>query len=121
MIIKQDKNKERKIRARRQSDIAGTAKKPRLVVYRSLANMYAQLVDDEKGVTLVAVNTLQSGIEKLCKGKSKKEAAFIVGEQLAKTALAKKIKEVVFDRNGYVYHGRVQQTADGARKGGLQF
>ena len=121
MIIKPDKNKERKQRARRQADITGTAKKPRLTVYRSLTNTYAQLIDDEKGVTLAAVNTLQPAIAKLCKGKPKKEAAFIVGEQIAKLAAAKKIKEVVFDRNGYIYHGRVQQVADGARKGGLQF
>jgi len=121
MIIKQDKNKARKQRAKRQSDISGTAKRPRLVVYRSLTNIYAQLVDDDKQATIMAVNTLQPAIEKLCKGKSKKESAFIVGEQIAKMALARKIKECVFDRNGYVYHGRVQQVADGARKGGLQF
>jgi len=121
MIIKEDKNEARKQRAKRQSDIVGTAKKPRLSVYRSLSNIYAQLIDDEKGVTLVAVNTLQTPIEKLVKGKTKKEAAFIVGEQVAKAALAKKIKEVVFDRSGYIYTGRIQQVADGARKGGLQF
>ena len=121
MIIKQDKNRARKQRARRQFDIAGTAKRPRLSVYRSLSNIYAQLIDDDKGVTLVAVNTLQEGIQKLIKGKTKKEAAFVVGEQLAKVAVAKKIKEVVFDRSGYIYTGRIQQVADGARKGGLQF
>ena len=121
MIIKQDKNKARLQRARRQDDIKGDAKKPRLVVYRSLSNIYAQLVNDEKGDTVIAVNTLQPAIEKLVKGKSKKEAAFIVGEQLAVAALAKKITTCVFDRNGYVYHGRIQQVADGARKGGLVF
>ena len=121
MINKPDKNKERKQRARRQSDIIGTAKKPRLSVYRSLSHIYAQLIDDERGVTLVAVNTLQAAIEKLIKGKTKKEEAFIVGEQLAKAAIAKKIKECVFDRNGYVYTGRVEQVAAGARAGGLQF
>jgi len=121
MIIKQDKNKARKQRAKRQSDIAGTAKKPRISVYRSLTNVYAQLIDDEKGVTIVAVNTLQAAIKKAVKGKTKKEAAFIVGESLAKAALAKKIKECVFDRSGYVYTGRIAQVAEGARKGGLQF
>jgi len=121
MITKKDKNAERKIRARRQNDIKGTAKAPRLVVYRSLSNIYAQLVDDDKQVTLFAVNTLQEGIAKLCKGKTKKEASFIVGEQIAKLAVAKKIKECVFDRNGYIYHGRVAQVAEGARKGGLVF
>jgi len=121
MILKQDKNKARKIRARRQNDIKGTAKKPRLVVYRSLTNIYAQLVDDDKGHTILSANTLQPEIEKLCKKKKKSEAAFIVGEQLGKAAVAKKIKECVFDRNGYIYHGRVQQVAEGARKGGLVF
>ena len=86
-----------------------------------MSNIYAQLVDDDKQVTLVSANTLQSDITKLVKGKSKKETAFIVGEQLAKQATAKKIKACVFDRNGYIYHGRVQQIADGARKGGLVF
>jgi len=121
MINKVDKNKARKQRAKRQSDISGTAKRPRLVVYRSLTNIYAQLVDDVKGDTMFAVNTLQPEIKKLCKGKAKKDRAFIVGEQIAKLAVAKKVKECVFDRNGYVYHGRVQQVADGARKGGLVF
>jgi large subunit ribosomal protein L18 len=121
MITKSDKNEERKIRARRQNDIHGTAKKPRLVVYRSLSNIYAQLVDDDKQDTLIAVNTLQEDVQKLIKGKSKKESSFAVGERIAQLAIAKKIKECVFDRNGYLYHGRVQQVADGARKGGLVF
>jgi len=121
MINKINKNEERKIRARRQNGIKGTAAKPRLVIYRSLTNIYAQLVNDEKGETVLSVNTLQEDIKKLCKDKTKKEEAFIVGEQIAKSALAKKIKGCVFDRNGYIYHGRVQQLADGARKGGLVF
>ena len=121
MIKKLDKNTERRQRAKRTSDIHGTAKKPRLSVYRSLSNIYAQLINDDKGETLVAVNTLQPAVEKLGKGKTKKEQAFIVGQQLAKAAVAKKIKDVVFDRNGYVYMGRIQQVADGAREGGLQF
>ena len=121
MIKKADRNQERRQRARRTAGICGTAKKPRLSVYRSLTNIYAQLVDDEKGVTLVAVNSLQKQFKTLLKNKTKKEKAFIVGEQLAKQAVAKKIKEVVFDRSGYLYHGRVQQLADGARQGGLQF
>jgi len=121
MINKINKNEERKIRARRQNDIKGTAERPRLVVYRSLTNIYAQLINDEKGVTILSVNTLQDDIKKLCKGKTKKEEAFIVGEYIAKAAVTKKIKECVFDRNGYVYHGRVEQLASGARKGGLVF
>ena len=121
MIKKEDKNAARRIRARRTGDISGTAKKPRLSVYRSLSHIYAQLIDDEKGVTLVAVNTLQGNIEKLIKGKTKKESAFIIGQQLAKAAIAKKIKACVFDRNGYVYTGRIEQVASGARDGGLEF
>jgi len=121
MIIKKDKNQERLQRAKRTTDIHGTAKKPRLCVYRSLSHIYAQLVNDDKGETLVAVNTKQKELAKLISGKTKKEQAFIVGKQLAKAALAKKISEVVFDRNGYVYHGRVAQVAEGAREGGLKF
>lgn len=121
MITKNDKNEDRKLRAQRTSDIHGTAKKPRLNVYRSLSHMYAQIINDDKGETLVAVNSLQPAIKSLVKGKTKKEEAFIVGQQLAKEAGAKKIKEVVFDRAGYVYTGRVQQLADGARDGGLKF
>jgi large subunit ribosomal protein L18 len=121
MIIKEDKNEARKQRARRQNDIKGTAKQPRLCVYRSLSHIYAQLIDDDLGETIVAVNTVMPAIVKLTKGKTKKEEALIVGEELAKQALAKKIKTVVFDRNGYVYTGRVASVADGARKGGLKF
>jgi len=121
MILKEDKNQTRKQRAKRSSAIHGTAKRPRLCVYRSLGNIYAQIINDDKGETIFAVNTLQEPIEKLIKGKSKKEAAKIVGMEIGKAAVAKKIKEVVFDRNGYVYHGRVQAVADGAREAGLKF
>ncbi len=121
MIIKKDKNSARKQRAKRQSDIVGTAKCPRLTVYRSLTNTYAQLIDDAKGQTVVAVNTSMQSIKKLIKGKTKQESSLIIGEELAKLAVAKKIKEVVFDRNGYIYTGRVAAVAEGARKGGLKF
>jgi large subunit ribosomal protein L18 len=121
MIKREDKNTARKKRAKRQSDIRGTNKKPRLCVYRSLPHIYAQLIDDDKGETLLAVNTVMPEIVKSVKGKTKKEASFIVGEEIAKLALAKKIKEVVFDRNGYVYTGRIAAVAEGARKGGLKF
>ena len=121
MINQINKNLARKQRAKRQSDILGTAACPRLCVYRSLLHIYAQLIDDNKGATLVAVNTNMPAIKALIKGKTKREAATIVGEELAKAALAKKIKAVVFDRNGYVYTGRVAAVAEGARKGGLKF
>jgi len=121
MIKKADRNEERLQRAKRTSDIHGTAKKPRLTVYRSLVHVYAQLVNDDQGETMLAVSTKQKDIAKLIKGKTKKEQSFIVGQQFAKQALAKKITEVVFDRNGYVYHGRIAQVAEGAREGGLKF
>ena len=121
MIKKLDKNKERKQRAKRTADIHGTAKKPRLSVHRSLLHIYAQLINDDKGDTLIAVNTKQKEIARLIKGKPKKDQAFVIGQHLAKAALAQKISEVVFDRNGYVYHGRVARVADGAREGGLKF
>ena len=119
MILKQDRNEARRQRAKRTADIHGTAKRPRLSVYRSLGQIYAQIIDDDKGVTLVAVNSLQKEMAK-AKG-TKKEIAFQVGEAIGKAAIAKKIKEVVFDRNGYIYHGRVKEVAEGARKAGLKF
>jgi len=121
MLIKEDKNKARLQRAKRQSSIHGTASRPRLCVYRSLGNIYAQIINDDKGETIAAANTLQAEIIKLVAGKTKKEAAYIVGEQVAKIAMGKKVKEVVFDRNGYVYHGRIAQVAEGARAAGLKF
>lgn len=120
MINKENKNKQRKQRAKRVT-VFGTAKAPRLNVYRSLSNMYAQLIDDEKGVTLVAVNTIQPKIETKIKGKTKKEAAYIIGFELGKEAVTKKITAAVFDRNGYIYTGRVEQVAAGAREAGLKF
>ncbi|MFC1700082.1 50S ribosomal protein L18 [Patescibacteria group bacterium] len=102
----------RKLRVRKK--IFGTAEKPRLSIFRSNKNIRAQLIDDESGVTLVSANTTS------LKGKSKTEIASKVGEELAKKALEKKIKHVVFDRSGYRYHGRVKALADGARKGGLK-
>jgi len=121
MIKKLDKNRERKQRAKRTTDIRGTAKKPRLVVHRSLLHIYAQLINDDRGETLIAVNTKQKDVAAKLKGKPKSEQAFVIGQALAKSALAQKISEIVFDRNGYVYHGRVARVADGAREGGLKF
>lgn len=106
----------RRVRAK----IKGTAQKPRLSVFRSNKRVFLQLVDDEKGKTLVSV----SSAEKLEKGKSKKtktELAKESGKKLAEMAVEEKIKNVVFDRGGNVYHGRVKAVAEGAREGGLQF
>jgi large subunit ribosomal protein L18 len=121
MIKKPDKNAERRQRAKRTSGISGTREKPRLSVYRSLNNIYAQLIDDVAGVTLAAANSLQPAVAKAIEGKTKKEQAFIVGQHLAKAAAKAKITEIVFDRNGYVYTGRVAEVAAGAREGGLKF
>ncbi len=122
MIGKSDKNKERLVRHKRvRGKVSGTSERPRLCVYRSLSQIYAQIIDDIKGVTLVSASTLDSDVKNLIKGKSKSEQAKIVGEAIAKKALEKKINEVVFDRGGYIYIGRVQALADGARKAGLKF
>ena len=98
--------------------ISGTPECPRLNVFRSNANIYAQIIDDVNGVTLVSANTLEKGFEGAT---GNAEAAKKVGMTLAERAKAKGIEEVVFDRGGYVYHGRVAALADGAREGGLKF
>ena len=98
--------------------ISGTPERPRLNVYRSLNHIYAQIIDDVNGVTLVSASSVEKVFEGLG---SNCEAAKKVGEAVAKRALDKGISEVVFDRGGYVYHGRVQALAEGARAGGLQF
>ncbi len=122
MITVEDKNKNRIIRHKRvRKIVAGTADRPRLNVYRSLSNIYAQVIDDANGKTLVSASTLDKEVAELIKGKTKTEAARIVGEVIGKRAKAKKIKNVVFDRGGYIYTGRVQAVADGARSAGLEF
>lgn len=124
MINKRDKNQIRKDRhARIRNKVFGTANSPRLAVYRSLNGIYAQIIDDEKGVTLVSCSTIDKELagKKSFEGKNRKEQAKIVGQTLAKRALKKKIKTVVFDRGGYLYTGRVQALADGAREAGLEF
>lgn len=100
--------------------IEGTQEKPRLSVFRSLRFIYAQLIDDETGKTIAAA-TDQTKKSDAVKGKKKIEASREVGKMLAERALAAGVKEVVFDRNGYRYHGRVKELAEGAREGGLQF
>ncbi len=122
MITVNDKNKERVIRHKRvRNKISGTKTCPRLNVYRSLNNIYAQVIDDEKGVTIVSCSTLDKEVAEKIKGKTKSEQAYIVGQTIGERAKAKKIKEVVFDRGGYIYTGRVQKVADGARDAGLKF
>jgi large subunit ribosomal protein L18 len=119
MVIKADGNKARLNRHRRvRGKVQGTAMRPRLNVFRSLKNTYAQLIDDTAGVTLVSASSKDKAFEG---SGGNKEAARKVGMILAKNALEKGISEVVFDRGGYLYHGRVKELADGAREGGLKF
>lgn len=122
MINKINKNQDRLKRHKRvRGKIKGDANAPRLSVYRTLNHIYAQLIDDVKGNTLVTASTLDKELKGTFEGKDKKAQAFAVGELIAKKAKGKKIKAVVFDRGGYLYTGRVQALAEGARKGGLQF
>ena len=101
--------------------VNGNESRPRLSVFRSLNHIYAQVIDDSKGNTLVAASSLDAEIKNDLKGKSKTGRAEIVGTLLAKRAADKKIKQVAFDRGGFRYHGRVKALADAARKGGLKF
>ena len=122
MISKLDKNAKRKARHyRMRRHIIGTPARPRLCVYRSLNHIYAQVIDDEIGATLAAASTVEKDIIAQLDGKNKKEAAFLVGEIVAKRALDKGVQKVVFDRGGYIYTGRVEAVADGAREAGLKF
>lgn len=122
MINVKDKNSERKVRhARVRKHLSGTSEKPRLCVYRSLNKIYAQIIDDERRVTLVSASSLDKEIAPSLAGKSKTEQAKIVGEEIAKRAKKAKIKDVVFDRGGYIYTGRVEALAEGARSAGLKF
>ena len=107
--------------ARVRHDVTGTPERPRLAVFRSLTHIYAQVIDDAAGHTLVAASDLDAEVRKGVTGKKKSEVASLVGEALAKKARDKGIKAVVFDRGGFKYHGRVKALADAARKGGLTF
>jgi large subunit ribosomal protein L18 len=119
MVTKPDSNKARlKRHVRVRAKISGTAECPRLDVFRSNSNIYAQLIDDVKGVTLASASTTEKDFEG---AKGNKEAARKVGQLIAKRALDKGIECCVFDRGGYIYHGRVLELAEGAREGGLKF
>ena len=119
MVTKKDKNAQRlKRHARVRAKVSGTTERPRLAVYRSNANIYAQIIDDVKGVTLCAASSVEKGFEGIG---SNKEAARKVGKRIAEKAAEAGITEVVFDRGGYIYHGRVSELAAGAREGGLKF
>lgn len=109
----------RHLRVRKK--IAGSEMRPRLNVYRSLNNIYAQLIDDEKGTTLIAASSLSPELKGKIANGGNKEAASAVGTLVAQKALEKGISKVVFDRGGYIYHGRVKALADAAREAGLEF
>ena len=109
-------------RKKRKIQIIGTKERPRLVVYRSLKYVYGQLVDDSENKVILALSSLSKNAPKELKAaKNKVEASHLIGKALGEQALKKNIKEIVFDRNGYLYHGRVKAFADGARKSGLKF
>jgi large subunit ribosomal protein L18 len=121
----QPRSKRAAARTRRKKHIhkivRGTAERPRLVVFRSLHQIYAQLVDDVAGRTLTGVSSLSPEVREQAAKLKPSEAGRLVGEACARRAFAKNIRRVVFDRNGFPYHGRVKAVAEGARKGGLQF
>ena len=122
MISKKDKNQDRVIRhARVRKKISGTAESPRLCVYRIANYIYAQVIDDVKGNTLCSASTMSKDVAAQIAQATKTEASKIVGAAVAKKALDLGIKQVVFDRGGYLYTGRVQALADGAREAGLEF
>lgn len=122
MIQKEDRNKKRKKRHLRvRKKLFGTAERPRLNVFRSSKNIYAQLIDDTTGTTLASASTLDADFKGKGESGATVDAARAVGELIAKRAIEKGFKAVVFDRGGYLYHGRVKALAEGAREGGLDF
>ncbi|UCF79515.1 MAG: 50S ribosomal protein L18 [Candidatus Eiseniibacteriota bacterium] len=113
------RRRKRHMRIRRK--VSGTSDKPRLSIFRSLNHIFAQLIDDSAGQTLVSASTLSKEVRESVSGKPRKEASKAVGVLLAERAKAKGIEHVKFDRGGYLYHGRVRALAEGAREGGLKF
>ena len=116
---KEIKRNRRVTRVRKK--VYGSAEKPRLCVFRSLRHIYVQAIDDENGITLATASTLTPDVLEEIKGKSKSESATIVGKKVAELLKNKGIAKAVFDRHGYLYHGRIKALAEGAREGGLQF
>ena len=110
-----------RIHVRMRKTIAGTAERPRLCVYRSLKHVHAQVIDDHQGRTLAAASSLDKEVKKQIRGGGNVAAAKIVGKVIAQRALTAGVQQVVFDRGGYQYHGRVQALADAAREAGLKF
>lgn len=110
-----------KRQARVRKKVQGTGERPRLCVFRSAAHIYAQIIDDEKGATIAAVSTLSPGLKDGLGGLKKADAAKAVGKAIAEAAKSQGCNRVVFDRNGFLYHGRVKALSEGAREGGLEF
>lgn len=122
MLNKSDRNDGRLRRKRRiRKKVNGSAARPRLTVFRSNRHIYCQVIDDLAGATIVSASTKDAAVAEALAGKDKKEQAKEVGKLLAARAQERGITAIVFDRNGYIYHGRVAAVADGAREGGLQF
>ena len=122
MLKKADKNAKRLQRHKRvRRKVFGTPQRPRLCVFWSSNNIYAQIIDDTNRVTLVAASSLDEAVKGAVNHTGNKEAAKMVGEMVAKKAVEKGITEVVFDRGGYIYHGRIKELAEGAREAGLKF
>lgn len=121
-MIKRNKNIRLRSKIKIRKKISGNVEKPRLTIYRSLNNIYAQLIDDSNGNTIASASSLSKELaEELKNTKGKVSKSKLVGVLVAKKALDKNVSNVVFDRNGYRYHGRVKAIADGAREGGLKF
>lgn len=122
MLRKENKNESRQKRHRRvRKNVVGTAERPRLNVFRSLSHIYAQIINDQTGTTLVSASTVDKEVKGQVEYGGNIEAAKAVGTELAKRALANGITQVVFDRGGYIYHGRVAALAAAAREAGLEF
>ncbi|MBP8983370.1 50S ribosomal protein L18 [Coprothermobacter proteolyticus] len=122
LIVETSRAELRRIRHKRiRKHITGTAERPRLCVFRSSRHIYAQIIDDENGHTLVCASTLEKELRDQIKGLRKTEQAAAIGKLIAQRALEKGIKSVVFDRGGYKYHGRVKALADASREAGLEF
>ena len=121
-MIKRNYNSRLRSKQKIRNKISGSAETPRLSVYRSLNNIYAQIIDDASGKTLVSASSISKELaEEIKNSKGKISKSKLVGSLVAKKALEQKITTVVFDRNGYRYHGRIQAVAEGARQGGLKF
>jgi len=119
ILRKQKRRLRRRIHVRKQ--VTGTADRPRLTVFRSHKNIYAQIIDDSAGRTLVAASSMEKSLQDGLTNRASKQAAKKIGTALAAKAIQKGVKKVVFDRNGYMFHGRIRELAEAARKAGLEF